>query len=63
MQPRSWDGQSSEATKMMTFIISFYVDQVIQVIKASFDTPEDLQCFGHKNVNEIFSLAFSVTTL
>lgn len=61
--PRSWDGQSYEATKMMTLIISFYVDQVIEVTKASFDIPKDLQCFLHKNVNERFLLTLSVTTL
>ena len=41
MQPRDWDGQSSEA-EMMTSIISFYIDQVIEVMKAFFDTPKDL---------------------
>jgi len=40
---------------MMTFIISFYIDQVMEAIKASFETPKDLQCFGHKNVKEIFT--------
>lgn len=36
MQPGNWDGQSSEATKIMIFIISLYIDQVIEVLKASF---------------------------
>lgn len=63
MQPRIWDEQSSEASKTMTCIIFFCIDQVIEVIKAYFDTSKDLRCFEHKNVNERFSLTGSVTTL
>lgn len=36
MQPGNWEGQSSEAAKIMIFIISLYIDQVIEVINASF---------------------------
>lgn len=63
MQPRIWDGQISEPNKVMTLILFFCTDQVMEAIKASFDTPKDLQYFGHKYMMKRFSLTLSVKTV